>query len=262
MKLFVFALLISGFLSMTQKPKDEINIGRKFSYRDSVLILHCIRTYHDSDLWTFRNYQKFYQIKNSEVKYHVDRIIYSPDKLKMMGWVVEEMPNRPFKRDSIKSVSKKCYPIMAPIVYDGYLVTGFRDSEDNIWKIYPLGLLNASCFRSLKDADSTLALFYFNYLKKSEALVRINDPNYGSKVVKKEKDDWKGHGKTFIYTKQFGTNLQDSNFWTKNIIWQKGANIEGYYNFQLKGNITKTIQDFELKLPQINYPDSILKLYR
>ena len=58
----------------------------------------------------------------------------------------------------------------------------------------------------------------------------------------------------YIY-KDFGYNLQDPEFWDKSLMWQRGATVEGCYNFQLYGLKKEWIT------PPIDYPQEILDLY-
>jgi hypothetical protein len=48
------------------------------------------------------------------------------------------------------------------------------------------------------------------------------------------------------------------------IVWQKGAQIAGYYSFQIIGSHTpedSLDRGIFVKVPKIDYPDSLLKLY-
>lgn len=81
-----------------------------------------------------------------------------------------------------------------------------------------------------------------------------------------------GPQKGTLESKPYGFNIQDQGFWDKCWLWQKdtvGAN--GLYPFQIgryedRDSYGLDMNDqkraIEIQLPEIKYPDDILKLYK
>ena len=243
--------------------------SQKIEYRDSLFIAYTLKEWSNFNWQTFTDYSQLYRITNNEVDYSVERIFYSPDMKRMIAWVSERLFNAAsIENYSNNSKNNRICPTGGDTIIQMSAVIAFKDSINQSWKIYPLDYQNVECAPTKQIALKIVEEYYFDKMKTHSEYVNKNflDKNYGGKVredlEKNMKDMGYNDDASPLVLKEFGYNLQDKDFWEKSLIWQKGARITGLYNFQTKGNVTPEEKDVELILPKINYPDSILKLYK
>ena len=229
----------------------------KMEYRDSMYIIYTIKTWMDANFDSYHDYSKDNpEIKKNDVKFEIIKTFYSPDKLKLFCWLsIREKNNIDCSRPQ-------------GFYYSSSDIIGFRNSTKELWKLYPLELMKAGCFDTQDEILNQLGQYYFVEMKNhSEDVNKIYlDKNFGGKVrydlEQQTINDGYGDKNNPNILKDYGYNLQDKDFWTKSLIWQKGARIKGLYNFQTLGNVQPDEDKVELLTPKVNYPDSILKLYK
>jgi hypothetical protein len=256
-------LIINTLGSCSQHSKiDQIDAFKnirssKIQYKDSLYIMFTIHAWMDSNFDVYHDYSEDgLGIKKDDIRFKILRTFYSRDSLKSFFWIVRKEPNNPdCKRPQGYSFSSSD-------------IIGFRNSLKDAWKVYPLELEKAECFDNDVDIVSLLGLYYCQQMKSQceDVNKRFLNKNFGGAIrydLEEEtiKDGY-GDKNNPLILKNYGYNLQDKNFWTKSLIWQKGARIPGLYNFQTIGSVTPGEKNVELFTPKINYPDSILKLYK
>jgi hypothetical protein len=259
--LAVLILMVLSSCSQNGKT-DQLNTfqnihSSKIQYKDSLYIMYTVQSWSDSNFDLYHDYSKDgYGIKKEDFKYKILRAFYSPDSLKFFCWIVTREPNTAdCKRPQGYS-------------YSSSDIIGFRNSVKEPWKLYPLELEKAVCFDNENEIMNQLGQYYFQRMKDHSEDVnkKFLDKNYGGKVrydlEEQTIKDGYGDKNDPVILKNYGYNLQDKDFWTKSLIWQKGARIPGLYNFQTTGNVTPDEKNVELYTPKITYPDSILKLYK
>ena len=159
----------------------------------------------------------------------IDTIVYSPDTLKLVAFVI----------DSFMDYTEK---EQTP-VYDGHTMLGYRLKTTDPWIIYPFErYIIFAGYRNYNMIRDKLREAYFQNLK-DYALYFWN-------CQQKKFEDY-----------SFKYNLTDPKFWDSCIIWKKDISIPGYYQFQLTGNGDPEMPRNIIKIPEIHYPDSLLKLY-
>lgn len=231
--------------------------------RDSLFILHTVKEWSKLNWYTFEDYSKMYKMTNEQVKYFIGGTFYSPDKKKILVWIGEKVPNAEtitIYNKNKSEVNKLC-PNGADTIYNLSALIGIRDSVNQIWKLYPFNQQAAGCFSSKEEAINVLGQYYFEKMKTHSVDVskQFLNKQYGGKVrydlENKTIDLGYGDSDSPLISKNLGYNLQDKSFWNMSLIWQKGATVEGYYDFQLHG------MDL-FKIPEVTYPEEILKLYK
>lgn len=234
----VLSLICSyGCLDNRHEKYIPVSFGEKKEYRDSLLAVYTAVAFRDSNFSTFGSYG-FYSDKN-DIIVSAERFFYDPLKLKCIAWVVFEI-----------SKDSEC---KLDISYNAIGLIGIRDSINSIWTFYPLLNRQAVCYSIKREAIESLEDYYYRYMKDHEM----------SYIVQSGSD--KGSFTGLIY----GYNLQDNDFWTKSLLWQRDTvGAFGLYQFQIKsygyGAAGKTCikcADAQ-KLPHIEYPKSIRDLYR
>lgn len=159
----------------------------------------------------------------------VDTILYSPDSLKIVALVVVFVPKAGEGGPAINPDENAYYSSIAMI--------GYRSVSTEPWILYPYGKYEAY-YSTYLDVAKRIRRYYFTQL--------ADDGEYGV-------DD----SGEFVAEK-FGFNLGDPEFWSRSLIWRKGARIPGRYNFETRGNVKPGYTDPLIVLPEIVYPDSLL----
>ncbi len=216
--------------------------------RDKQYILYTIKQFIKQDFYTYGYYEQF-GLAEEKVKYEVERIFYSPDKLKMVAWIFYTVPNN----EDYAKENQDYY-------YNAEAIIGFREQPNAPWIIYPFHQFEANGFSVKNKLKNQMGQYYFDKMAEdAQYVMKIYiDENYGGEVrydleEQRKKLDY-GNSDTGEIEKNFGYNLDDTEFWEKSLVWQKGAYLPNYYNFQLYG--TKVWE-----LPQIVYPEEILSQY-
>jgi len=262
----ILFILLNVVACINKNDTNGVTYSNKISfqtteYRDSIFILYTVKEWGKLNWQYFEDYSRMYKITNDNVEYFISRVFYNEDKKKMIGWIGEKVPNaETIVKYSNEAKNNRICPLAGDTVYHLWSVIGLRDSTNQIWKIYPLQQVKLTCFKSKENAINQLEDYFFNKMKEDAENVskKYLDKNYGGKVrydlERKTIELGYGDKNSELIDKNYGYNLNDKYFWEKSLLWQKGATIKGFYNFQLFGMDS-------LKLPAISYPDSILQLY-
>lgn len=262
----ILLLLIFSACGIMQNRNDshvEFSefLKQKVDERDSLFVLHTVKELSLLDWFTFSNYSKLYNMSNDEVEYFIGGVFYNPHKTKMIVWIGEKMPNANFiGHYSEEATNRRICPVSGDVVHSMTSLIGIRDCEEEMWKLYPLNNQQAVCYDSKMEVTNVLGTYFFQEMESHSEYVlkEFLDAEYGGKVrydlEKHMHDLGYGQGDTTVILKNYGYNLQDHLFWDKSLLWQKGAKVTGYYNFQLYGKAP-------WKIPAIEYPEAITKLY-
>lgn len=265
--ILVFILILYAGGCAQKKKVISVNRYKQFTaqqieYRDSLFILYTVKEWGKLNWWTWQDYSQMHKITNEQVEYFIGGIFYSSDKKKVIVWVGEKVPNaetiKVYSAENME-VNKLC-PNGSDTVYSMSALIGYREDINQVWKLYPFDQQQATCYDRKEKVINELGQYYFEKMKEHSVYVskKYLDGNYGGEVrYDLEKKIIKlGYGdkNNSLILKNFGYNLQDKGFWEKSLIWQKGATVKGYYDFQLRG-----VEAFEP--PFIIYPENILKLY-
>ena len=200
---------------------------------------------------------------NDDLSYFIGGAFYSPDKLKLIVWVGEKKPNALTRiaYNKENTMLNKICPLGDDTIYSMGAVIGYREDTGKMWQLYPLSNQLVACASTPEEVINVMGQYYFNEMKRHSQFIVNEDEGYGGKVLKgKEYDPYLQQYEKF-HLKEYGYNLQDTLFWDKSLIWQKGANIEGLYNFQTKGNVTPDEGDVMRMMPRIEYPNEVVKLF-
>jgi len=228
--------------------------------RDSTFVLYTIKEWRRQDWYTWRNYARMYKMTNEQVEYFWGGVFYSPDRRKIIVWVGEKIPNAAtleIYNEKEPEVNRLC-PMGEDTVYMMTAVIGYRDSINQLWKLYPLDLYSVDCSQTKEIAINIMGKYFFEQMKHDAVYVSRQSlkEEYGGSVrydLDQKVMKIKGRENSNIL-KDIGYSLHDKDFWDKSLIWQRGATIEGYYDFQLFGTKPHV-------LPEIDYPKEILELY-
>jgi hypothetical protein len=233
--------------TLNQIPNQKIN------YEDSVFVMYTIRELCNLNWWTFEDYSKMYKIENNAVNYFISRVFYDSEKKKILIWYGDKVYNAPtLESSSDNPIKNRICPTGGDTVYNMSALIGFRNSENEVWILYPFDNQSVSCSPNQERAIKIMEQYYFDKMKYHEMV----------KIVQNGAKEGEFEFKSYDY------NLQDPGFWEKCWLWQKdsvGAN--GMYPFQIESytdvkgkNCDKCAKQFDV--PKINYPEEILKLYR
>ncbi|MEO6883360.1 MAG: hypothetical protein ABI199_04960 [Bacteroidia bacterium] len=250
---------------------------QKIEYRDSLCIMYTIKLWVDSNSPGFGSYSEMYEISNSQVKYYFGGTFYSPDKKKIIVWIIDKEPNIATKviydkKNPAADVNKLC-GASGDTVYGGTAIIGFRNDSNEIWNLYPLCNYTVSCYSSKAEVINLMGQYYFGSMKYScPADVyskNLDTTKYGGEVRWDLERRSKKYGLDYVsgareggyVLENLGYNLQEKDFWDQSLLWEKGATVKGYYLFQLAGNGEPDETNPAIKMPKINYPNSILKLF-
>jgi hypothetical protein len=222
-----------------------------YELRDSLYILHTIKELSNLNWYTFADYSLMYEMTNKEVQYSVLDIFYSPDKTKIVAWIVEKLPNA--RTSEIYNPDKdhvnKICPHGADTIYNMTALIGYRDTPESVWNLYPFNLQQVVCFSDLSVGISIMGQYYFSKMKDHE-MIRV---------------DQSSENRGMFILERHGYNLQDKDFWTKCWIWQRDTvGSTNLYPFQVKNyNGYQFCNKCAIPLdpPQIIYPNEIRDLF-
>lgn len=256
--LLLFTLLGFAFqgCGQTNKPIETYDQFRtqKLELRDSLFVLHTVKEWSKIGWQTFYDYSEMYKMTNDQIEYFFGGAFYSPDSLKMMVWLGKKMPNAEtieiYNKEDLET-NRLC-PYAADTVYSMSALIGFRDSVNQIWKLYPFDQQSAACYPNKEGAINILGKYYFSQMKGHQ-MFRLM-----------QSGEFKGRTKPQVY----GYNLQEIDFWNKCWLFEKdtvGSNglfpfqINGYRYFD-KAAIKKKAVPYDP--PTVVYPKEILDLYK
>jgi len=200
-------------------------------HRDSLFIATTVRQFMDKEVDIF-DFYKQYHIPLDRVQVNVDSILYSPDSLKLFSFVIMIVPD--YENDKPDS-----------IYYNGYDLIGYRDSKKDIWAIWYFGQYCPSGWDNYNKVRNLFRNYYIYHDRFK------NGSNYY----------WSSKKQDYVSI-PFGYNIDDKHFWDSSVVWQKEMPIPGYYPFQVKDQSKPEDKDAVKVIPHLDYPDSLLKLYR
>ncbi|MES2766126.1 MAG: hypothetical protein V4642_09675 [Bacteroidota bacterium] len=232
-KLAFFTVILLSCNSLKQEiavPLEPIRYPSPSAnyQRDSLYIASTIWQFIDKEYNAFDSFKRNNH-KLNQVRIDVDSIFYSPDSLKLFSFVIATIPDR-------EDTNLKYY-------HHGYDMVGYRLNTKEPWKIYRLGEFAPSGLKSYNRVREVFRDFYFYQFRYRT--------DYAWDSVRQD-----------MVTTRFGYNIDHTDFWTKNLIWRKGSRLPGLYIFETKGNARPGLEDAVEFPPQLQYPDSLLKLYR
>lgn len=199
--------------------------------RDSLFIVLTAKQYVDKGIYPFDLFKQK-NIPEEMVHFEVDSIIYSPDKLKFFAFLIECAP----ESNTIYSEKPEYY-------YSEYTIIGYRKKTNEIWKIY------SDYYRSVLNTYNDNRATFRNYY-------------FANGKFKYDSDYYWDSSEQDRVSIPFKYNLDDVKFWDSSIVWKKGSRILGYYGFETTGNVKPGDENAIKVIPHLEYPDSLLKLYR
>jgi hypothetical protein len=231
----VYIMTNSNCTTNTASSKQLNMVDGKFYKRDSLFIIHTIKEWCKNTTTHFDIFKDF--DKDESFRIIIDTILYDKNKLKLFALSILDY-DASFA--DMNSISNR--------LYDSRSIIGFRENLNEIWKLYHFGQYTGFVFEDFAEIKSAQRDFYFNQLSQESQY--IPDTN---KLNNHPNNRIPAH---------FKYNLGDEDFWTKSIIWQKGLRIPGYYNFQTDGNVDINSKNPLVPEIHIEYPDSLLKMFR
>lgn len=215
--------------------------------RDSLFLAFTVREFIDKQVDIFDFYKK-YKIPQDEIGVDVDSIFYSPDSLKLFSFIIMSVPNYQHGKPTIT-------------YYDGEDMIGFRTSKKNPWTIYYFGQIRPSGIDNYNKVREIFRRYYLGGGKFKDDYAsywdgKRNDTLQMARAITFPNEDNRINIK-------FRYNIDDKYFWDSSIVWKKGSRIPGFYSFQTKGNVAPGYRDDPIiAIPSLNYPDSLLNLYK
>lgn len=238
---------------------NQIPVNRIIPSRDSAQLMFTLSTWYKMGWFSFANYDNLYVTNGIKGQLTIEGFFTNADTTKMIVWICEKLPNyRTISDYSDDSMSNMICPGSTEIVYSMYPLVGIRENSKSLWRLYPLELISSYCSNTKEKVLNTFKVYFFSEMANSVMYVRreVAGVDYGGKIRHDLMKNVSGYqeGTYEALLKELGYNLQDTAFWEKSLIWQKGSYLDGYYSFQVWGKDT-------LKVPQITYPDSLLELF-
>lgn len=213
---FMSFILILSCSNTNLEKYDEIRNRTVSEYnlipteykKDSMFLHSTVRQYIENGYEEYQYVFRFGKKNRNKVKIHIDDMYYSPDRLKLLVFVVLEIPvYLEENKNSLENPNLSHY-------FNGHLLQAFRNNTDTVWDVYSSGVFGCHNYESIKKVRYNYREFFF--------------------------DDIKGP--------VYGCNLNESCFWTDtNVMWRKGDVIPGFYNFQINTNKYYYERDKDLK---------------
>ena len=236
---------ISGILGFENRNSDdpEKNINnisvfyksRSDTYRrDSLFIATTVWQLVDKKVFPYDSYKKN-NVPVTSLQINVDSIIYSPDSLKLFAFVINGFP---YKTNNDTGYLYR---------YGGDGFIGYRNSRKNYWTLYYFDQYTPVGFKKCNTVRNLMREYYLN--------------KNGGKFKSDEHYYWDRSRNDYISI-PFDYNIDDIDFWNNSIVWKKGFIIPGYYTFQIEDQAKSMDSDAIIKLPSLDYPDSLLQLYK
>lgn len=237
MKNYLVACFFIGLFSCNNQQVQNVDSATPIRYpspnamyqRDSTYIVATIEQFIDKEVSYF-NFAKQYNLPLNKIEIYVDTILYSPDTLKMVTFVIKKMPDMEAADTNV-------------FYYSGGDLKGFRSSTKEPWHIYP----NFHCGPSgLPEYNSVRRILHrccFEELKTESTYV------------------WDS-SKMDLILESYRYNMDEKDFWDSSVLWRKGARTAGAYIFQNRGTVKPWDENPVQIIPKLDYPDSLLDLYK
>lgn len=100
---------------------------------------------------------------------------------------------------------------------------GLGRIRNKTWKLYGFGYFFISGLKSSNEVKNSYRVFFFEKFKPTSEYI------------------WNSTKKNFVLT-YINYNINDSDFWSRSIVWLKGARIAGLYNFKQLVMLNRVIQ--------------------
>lgn len=214
------------------------NYDSKSTPVDSEIIVFTIRTLMNTSFGRLQNYTVNYTYEQRDrISILVDRVYYSPDSLKLIGYIIMKTPSE---------IQKEEYQINKSIkyTYEGTDIIGFRNKKNEIWKIFPNQKKRTIGFTSVEENRKEYNRFFFNDLKN------VADNGYNSR------------GEPILIFWQYF--VDDSMFWNNPPF--DTSLYQGHYPFEL--NMSKMPNHYKGQkliidsFPDYNFPASLITRYQ
>ncbi|AXY74706.1 hypothetical protein D3H65_12245 [Paraflavitalea soli] len=193
--------------------------------KDSTFLSYTVYNWIDSCYGWFGHYNRR-NAANGFYKVHVGDIFCDSARLKLTAFIYVE-----YSTDYIDTVYEKINDMNAHL-YDSHTVMGYRTSLNKPWTLFELGEI----FMGIRGGG----------LKSAE--------EFHTSVFLNRKEMEKRTNKKYYLP-------CEEPFWTSQPFWKIGERIPGYYNFETAMNATPLNKDLR-PVCKINYPDSLLNLYK
>jgi hypothetical protein len=245
----ILIIAIVACVLSTMAINRVVNYGKGNSdegYKsDSSFIVYTVKEYSRRG-WYWYNSTNMYQIRNDEIAFFVERIFYSPDKKKLVAWVGEKTYNAPtIEKYNKNNPANKICPLAGDTVFHFTVLIGYKD-DNGLWKLYPWGNRQVPCCNTVEIGVTEMEQYYFKDIKK----------DYFEAVGQA------GKSKGIVRNQPYKYAINDKEFWSS-LLWQRdtvGANnrypFEVTYYRLLTDTCFKCAE--EMKLPLIDYPDSLM----
>lgn len=219
----------------------------KTYYRDSLYLATTVWQFMDKKVDIF-DYYKQYKIPFAKVRIDVDSIFYSPDSLKLFAFIIETIPEYENNKPN-------------EYFYSGNCLIGYRTNKSEPWTVYSFDQFTPTGFKNYNKVRNLFRGYYLSNGKFKNDYATYWDGIH---------NDTLGMARSITIPKEenrvnikFGYNIDDKRFWDSSIVWKKGSRIPGYYAFQTKGNVAPGYTDNPIKIiPHLDYPDSLIRLYK
>jgi hypothetical protein len=244
--LILFSLNITGCTVAQQS--DNLNcdaytatVKETEQYKkDSLFLAFTVYKWVDSSYGWFGHYNRR-NAASGFYKVHVGDIFYDSAKLKLTAFVFVE-----YSTDYIDTLYEKVKDMNAHL-FDSHTAMGYRDSINKPWKLFELGeIFMGIRSENLKSAENFHASTFLNKKAMESRQIALYDE------------------KTGLNTRYESIKYYlpcEAKFWTELPLWKKGNRIPGYYDFETAMNATPLNKDLR-PVCKINYPDSLLNLYK
>ncbi len=207
--------------------------------QDSAYFVHSINELIRLD----DRYFGYYKDNHLEPNIIIDSLLYSPDTMKSIAFVV------------VKSVETRIKDKPNHEYYIGYVMIGIRDTTCDPWTVYFLHNHPGGVFNSYHEIHN----HYRNVMFKYFADFKDDCPTVCPDTVYPRQFE-AVRSQSYVYMR-YGCNVDDPGFWTeKNLLWRKSVRRRGLYNFQTWHH--QATPDQVKEDPHLVYPDSMIAWYR
>jgi hypothetical protein len=221
--------------------------------RDSLFLTHTMWEYYKLQYDTYSFFKQF-KIPKEYIEINVDSIFYSPDNLKLVSFIVCSYPlhisisdSRYYSDEGKKYLSKE-------FNFSAEAFVGIRESKNQPWEIYRIQEVAFAGCLDYQCARKSIREFFQNGYKNIEVMVpnEIPDTLYRTQLEMSRN--------TTFRLESMKYNLGEDGFWSEDCtLWKKGLRAKDKYLFQTDTH--QPISDQIVILPEIEYPDSLLKMF-
>jgi hypothetical protein len=244
--IFLIALLLH-ILSCNRNiymNKPNFDYNSRPTTSDERLIKYTIKEFMSLGYGRYQVYMIDYSNRErQQVNIIVDRIFYSPDSLKFIGWIVLEEPAE-INVAQMKRLGLKTEKNGRKFEYVGNSIIGLRAAKNDIWTIYQYDLKSVIGFDNVEQTRNVFNNYFFLNLAKGQFMGYQKNGTWGLVDLKYNIDDlgfWEGP-------------IFDTSIYKGHYIFEIEEFCEPYY---LYGKPRRLVNR-----PDIEYPDEIKSLYK